>query len=128
MCCKVIKPTQFLLNITVIMNSCSDSLIIPEVKNDKQKMKVLGEKWHSLSEAEKKIYERKAEEDLLRVQIQQAGLLKGSIESWERLTNVEKRKLHVRLLEMLTAQRRLPDMKGGFSCGLIELDSAHDMF
>ena len=77
-------------------------------------MTEIGEKWRMLSPENRLVYERLAEQDLLRVKIQQAGILSPTLEAWEELSDEGKRSLYVRLVDLV----RRPDalMQGQGVC------------
>ena len=63
----------------------ADYLAKYQMKNGKEKMKIMGQKWKSLNEEERTAFKTLAEDDILRFQIQEAGLLEPTIEAWESL-------------------------------------------
>jgi uncharacterized protein YaaW (UPF0174 family) len=60
------------------------------MKNGKEKMKIMGQKWKDLNEEERSAFKELAEDDILRFQIQEAGLLEPTIEAWESLDDETK--------------------------------------
>eukprot|EP00890_Picochlorum_soloecismus_P005415 jgi/Picsp_1/5875/NSC_03232-R2_mpn domain containing len=78
--------------------------------NRKEKMKRVGEKWHSIGQEERSIYNTLAEEDLVRVNIQKMGLLEPTLESWEILEPEKKRDLHRQLIAILKSDSKVKSL------------------
>lgn len=68
-----------------------------QMKNGKEKMKIMGEKWKSLSSKEKQHFQDMADDDAIRFSIQQAGLMEATIEAWESLESEDKQRLQAQL-------------------------------
>ena len=83
-------------------------------------MKKVGEKWHSIGQEEKSIYNTLAEEDIVRVNIQKMGLLEPTLESWENLEPEKKRELHRQLIVILKSDSKANSLPG--ICYALTLD------
>lgn len=85
-----------------------DYLAKYQMKNGKEKMKIMGEKWKSLSSNEKIHFQKMAEDDEIRFNVQQAGLMEPSIVAWEGLTDEEKNMLQSQVASAKVSYRRQP--------------------
>lgn len=78
--------------------SLAEYLARYQMKNGKEKMKIMGNTWKSLDEKERAVFENLASEDVIRFQVQQAGLLDPTIEAWESLDHPSRNSLRDKLL------------------------------
>ncbi len=70
-----------------------DYLSKEKMKNGKEKMKIMGQTWKALPDSERGTFQSMAEEDALRVRIQEAGIIEPNLEAWEALDSEAKRAL-----------------------------------
>ena len=105
---------RFTFVIAIISSLYLDAEFMPKYQemNRKDKMKRVGEKWHSIGQEEKNMYNTLAEEDLVRVNIQKMGLLEPTLESWESLEPEKKRELHKQLIAILKSDSKAKSLSG----------------
>lgn len=70
-----------------------DYLSKEKMKNGKEKMKIMGQTWKALPDSERSTFQAMADDDTLRVRIQQAGIIEPNLEAWEALGDDAKRAL-----------------------------------
>ena len=67
------------------------------MKNGREKMKIMGETWKALPDAERQTFQTMAEDDVFRVRAQEASLVDPTLEAWESLDVEAKRALRSQL-------------------------------
>lgn len=88
-----------------------DYLAKYQMKNGKEKMKIMGEKWKSLTTQEKQQFQAMSEDDTIRFNIQQAGLIEPTIEAWESLGSDERQRLQTQLASTQVSSRQHATLK-----------------
>ena len=77
-----------------------DHLSKEKMKNGKEKMKIMGKTWKALSDDQRAVFQAMAEDDLLRVRIQEATLIEPTLESWESIDDNAKHALRAQLASL----------------------------
>lgn len=68
-----------------------------KMKNGKEKMKIMGQTWKALPDSERDIFLSMADDDALRVRVQEAGIIEPHLEAWEALDAEAKQTLRSQL-------------------------------
>lgn len=98
-----------------------------QMKNGKEKMRIMGEHWKSLDTKEKQQFQDMADDDLIRFQIQQSNLLQPTIEAWESLLPEEKQRLQSQLASVQVSSRQHPVKRPKSAYTLFMQDLSEEM-